>query len=107
MVEDVDGEIVLFHDTFLLLQHSAKDELSITTTVPMFEPIPPNYYISVVPDRWLCAETRLPIWFKHLILPEKFLPPTPLLDLQVLPLSALHNRDFVEIYTQSEITTSF
>ena len=70
-----------------------------TLTVPMFEPVPPNYYITVNSDRWLHAETRLPISFKHLILPEKFPPPTPLLDLQPLPLSALHNKEFESIYS--------
>jgi pre-mRNA-splicing helicase BRR2 len=33
---------------------------------------------------------------KHL-LPEKFPPPMPLLDLQPLPLSALHNKGFEDI----------
>ncbi|KAH9932327.1 Sec63-domain-containing protein [Fomitopsis serialis] len=101
MVEDVDGEIVLFHDTFILRQRYAEDEHNVTLTVPMFEPVPPNYYISVVSDRWLHAETRLPILFKHLILPEKFPPPTPLLDLQPLPLSALHNKEFESIYSST------
>jgi pre-mRNA-splicing helicase BRR2 len=63
----------------------------------MFEPVPPNYYISVVSDRWLHADTRLPIPFRHLILPEKFPPPTPLLDLQSLPLSAPRNKEFENI----------
>ncbi|KDQ53780.1 hypothetical protein JAAARDRAFT_136540 [Jaapia argillacea MUCL 33604] len=101
VVEDVDGEIILFHDTFMLRQRYVEDEHNVTITVPMFEPVPPNYYISVVSDRWLHAETRLPISFKHLILPEKFPPPTPLLDLQPLPLSALHNKDFETIYSST------
>ncbi|KAG6857079.1 hypothetical protein H0H87_009640 [Tephrocybe sp. NHM501043] len=101
LVEDVDGEIVLFHDSFVLRQRYAEDEHNVTITVPMFEPVPPNYYISVISDRWLHAETRLPISFKHLILPEKFPPPTPLLDLQALPLSALHNKEFEEIYAST------
>ena len=99
VVEDVDGEIILFHDQFVLRQRYAEDEHNVTLTVPMFEPVPPNYYISVVSDRWLHAETRLPISFKHLILPEKFPPPTSLLELQQLPLSALHNREFETIYS--------
>ncbi|KAF5370279.1 hypothetical protein D9758_006929 [Tetrapyrgos nigripes] len=101
LVEDVDGEIILFHDNFLLLQRYAEDEHSVTLTVPMFEPVPPNYYISVISNRWLHAETRLPISFKHLILPEKFPPPTPLLDLQPLPLSALHNKEFEALYSST------
>ncbi|KAL5507360.1 BRR2 [Sanghuangporus vaninii] len=101
MVEDVDGEIILFNDTFVLRQRYAEDEHNVTITVPMFEPVPPNYYISVISERWLHAETRLPISFKHLILPAKFPPPTPLLDLQPLPLSALHNKEFESIYSST------
>ncbi|KAF5318824.1 hypothetical protein D9619_010989 [Psilocybe cf. subviscida] len=101
LVEDVDGEVILFHDNFVLRQRYAEDEHNVTITVPMFEPVPPNYYISVVSDRWLHAETRLPISFKHLILPKKFPKPTPLLDLQALPLSALHNKEFEAIYANS------
>ncbi|KAF8970308.1 Sec63-domain-containing protein [Flammula alnicola] len=93
LVEDVDGEVILFHDNFVLRQRYAEDEHNVSLTVPMFEPVPPNYYISVISDRWLHSETRLPISFKHLILPKKFPKPTPLLDLQALPLSALHNKE--------------
>ena len=100
LVEDVDGEVILFHDTFQLRQRYAQDEHNVTITVPMFEPVPPNYYISLISDRWLHAETRLPISFKHLILPEKFPAPTPLLDLQPLPLTALHNKEFEAIYAE-------
>jgi len=72
----------------VLRQRYAEDEHSVTLTVPMFEPVPPNYCISVISDHWLHAETRLPVSFKHLILPEKFPPPTPL-GLQAPPLSAV------------------
>ncbi|KAK2463794.1 hypothetical protein APHAL10511_004192 [Amanita phalloides] len=60
------------------------------STAPLSpEPVPPNYFICLISDRWLHAET---ISFKHLILSEKYPPPTPL-DLQPLPLSALHNKE--------------
>ncbi|KAI6095126.1 hypothetical protein F5141DRAFT_760470, partial [Pisolithus sp. B1] len=71
LVEDVDSEIVLFHDTFVHCQHYAEAEHNVTITIPMFEPVPPNYYNSVVSDRWLHVETCLPISFKHLIFPGK------------------------------------
>lgn len=104
LVEDVDGEIILYHDQFILRQRYAEskdNEHNVTLTVPMFEPVPPNYYVSVISDRWLHSETRLPISFKHLILPERFPPPAALLDLQPLPLSALHNKEFEEIYSST------
>ena len=101
IVEDVDGEVILFNDTFVLRQRYAEEEHNVTLSVPMFEPVPPNYYISVISDRWLHAETRLPISFKHLIVPKKFPKPTPLLDLQALPLSALHNKEFEALYANT------
>ena len=67
----------------------------------MFEPVPPNYFISIISDRWLNSETRVPVSFKHLILPEKFPPPTTLLELQHLPITALHNKEFEAIYSST------
>ncbi|KDN46281.1 putative ATP dependent RNA helicase [Tilletiaria anomala UBC 951] len=101
LVEDVDGEFVLFHDQFMLRQRYAEEEHTVTFTVPLTDPMPPNYYISVMSDRWLHSETRLPISFQNLILPEKFPPHTPLLDLQTQPVSALKDPEAQSIYQNS------
>ncbi|KAM0747473.1 Sec63-domain-containing protein [Meredithblackwellia eburnea MCA 4105] len=107
LVEDVDREVILFHDQFMLRQRYAvplngvPQDSYVSFTVPMMDPLPPNYFITVVSDRWLHSETCLPLSFQHLILPEKFPPPTTLLDLQPLPVSALHNREFEAIYSSS------
>ena len=45
------------------------------------------------------AETQLPVSFRHLILPEKYPPPTELLDLQPLPVSALRSPAFEALYS--------
>ena len=47
--------------------------------------------LQVVSDKWLQCETVLPVSFRHLILPEKYPPPTELLDLQPLPITALRS----------------
>ncbi|ORY24132.1 putative Pre-mRNA splicing factor [Naematelia encephala] len=98
IVEDVDGENILYHDQFILRERFAQDEHYFTITVPISEPVPPNYYISVISDRWLQSETRLPVSFTHLIRPEPFPPHTALLDLQPLPVSALHNPAYEALY---------
>ncbi|RUS26117.1 Sec63 Brl domain-containing protein [Jimgerdemannia flammicorona] len=100
MVEDVDGENVLYHDSFILKQRYAEEEHIVSFTVPLFEPLPPNYFVTVLSDRWLHAETRLPVSFKHLILPEKYPPHTELHDLQPLPVSALRNPRYEAIYSK-------
>ena len=73
----------------------------VSITIPMTEPVPPQYFVRVVSDRWIGSETVLPISFRHLILPEKFPPRTELLDLQPLPVSALRNPKFEAIYAKS------
>jgi pre-mRNA-splicing helicase BRR2 len=98
MVEDVDGEHILHHEYFVLKQRYAEEEHFVSFTVPLFEPLPPNYYVTVVADRWLHCETKLPVSFKHLILPEKYPPHTELHDLQPLPVSALRNPDYEKLY---------
>ncbi|PAV56692.1 hypothetical protein WR25_04976 isoform F [Diploscapter pachys] len=103
-VEDVDGELILHHEYFLLKQKFAADEHVVKMFVPVFDPMPPLYFVRIVSDRWLGSETVLPISFRHLILPEKYPPPTELLDLQPLPISALNNKDFEEVFKTAGIS---
>ncbi|KAL2915246.1 Pre-mRNA-splicing helicase BRR2 [Polyrhizophydium stewartii] len=98
LVEDVDAENILYHDAFVLKQRYAEDDHVVTFTVPLYEPLPPNYFVSVVSDRWLHSETRLPVSFKHLLLPEKYMRHTELHDLLPLPVSGLGNRAYEAIY---------
>ncbi|KAK3330391.1 Sec63 Brl domain-containing protein [Apodospora peruviana] len=101
IVEDCDGEDILFHDQFILRKDYAESEDNthvVEFTVPITEPMPPNYFISVISDRWMHSETRLPVSFRKLILPERFPPHTELLDLQPLPVAALKAKDFAALY---------
>jgi pre-mRNA-splicing helicase BRR2 len=82
-VTDVDGETVLHYEYFLLKRQYATEEHTLVFTIPLCDPLPPQYYVHATSDRWLGSQTVLPIAFRHLILPEKFHPPTDLLDLQV------------------------
>nr|CAE76494.1 related to ATP dependent RNA helicase [Neurospora crassa] len=101
IVEDCDGEDILFHDQFILRKDYAESESNehiVEFTVPITEPMPPNYFISVISDRWMHSETRLPVSFRKLILPERFPPHTELLDLQPLPVNALKAKDYSALY---------
>ena len=101
LVEDCDGEEILFHDQFILRRQYAESENNehlVEFTVPMTEPMPPNYFITVVSDRWMHSEMKLAVSFRKLILPEKFPPHTPLLELVPLPVEALKKSEFVNLY---------
>ncbi|KAF9810211.1 hypothetical protein SFRURICE_019498 [Spodoptera frugiperda] len=51
LVEDVDSEVVLHHEYFLLKEKYCKDEHHVKLFVPVFEPLPPQYFLRVVSDR--------------------------------------------------------
>lgn len=98
IVEDIDNERILHHEFFLLKQRFAQDEHLIKFCVPILDPLQPQYFIKVVSDRWLTLETILPVSFRHLILPELYMPPTELLDLRPLLLKALDCDEFENFY---------
>ncbi|KAL9604838.1 MAG: hypothetical protein Q9219_000286 [cf. Caloplaca sp. 3 TL-2023] len=101
LVEDCDGEDILFHDQFLLRREYAQSEMNehlVEFTVPITEPMPPNYFITILSDRWLQSETKLAVSFEKLVLPEKFPAHTPLLDLQPLPVTAFKRQDYQDLY---------
>lgn len=98
IVEDNDGEYVLHHEYFILKKQYIDEDHTLDFTVPIYEPLPPQYFIRVVSDRWLGSQTVLPVSFRHLILPEKYPPPTELLDLQPLPVTALRNPAYEALY---------
>ena len=89
IVEDADTEVILHHEAFLLKASRAEEDSLVSFTLPIAEPLPPQYFVRLVSDKWLGCEAALPVSFRHLILPEKYPPPTELLDLQPLPVTAL------------------
>jgi hypothetical protein len=61
----------------------ATEEHHLTFTVPLFDSLPPQYFLKIATDRWIGSETTMAVSFRHLVLPEKNPPHTNLLDLQV------------------------
>ncbi|KAF5195416.1 Activating signal cointegrator 1 complex subunit [Thalictrum thalictroides] len=100
IVEDNDGEFILHHEYFMLKKQYIQEDHTLNFTVPICEPLPPQYFIRIVLDRWLGSQTVLTVSFRHLILPVKYPPPTELLDLQPLPVIALRNPAIVALYQE-------
>lgn len=101
IVEDCDGEEILYHDLFILRGAYAISEMNehlVEFTVPMTEPTPPHYFVSLISDRWMHAQTKLTLSFHKLILPEKFPAHTQLLDLQPLSVASLKRPEFKKMY---------
>jgi pre-mRNA-splicing helicase BRR2 len=105
IAEDCDGEEILFHDQFILRKDFAQAETNehlVDFTVPITDPMPPHYFVSIISDRWMHSETKLAVSFQKLILPEKFPPHTPLLKLQPLHVAALKADDYKALYPHWE-----
>nr|GLL37108.1 DExH-box ATP-dependent RNA helicase DExH12-like [Ipomoea trifida] len=100
IVEDCDGEYILHHEYFMLKKQYSDEDHTLNFTVQIYEPLPPQYFIRVISDRWLGSQTILPVCFHHLILPEKYPPPTELLDLQPLPVTALRNPVYEALFQE-------
>ena len=102
-VEDQDSEFILHKEYFYLKMSNATGdrivEHPVSFTVPIPEPLPPQFFIRVVSDRWLGSESIAPVSFKSVVLPQRFHPPTELLDLQPLPVTALRNKRFEAMYS--------
>ncbi len=96
----MDSEHVLHHKFFLLKQKFVTDEHTIKFFVPVYEPLPLQYFICVVFDWWLASETVLPVSFMPLLLPEKN-GPTELLEYQPLPVTTLRNKQYEDLYNQN------
>ncbi|GFS12384.1 activating signal cointegrator 1 complex subunit 3-like, partial [Elysia marginata] len=77
-VEDPENNHIYHSEYFLLQKKQVYNEetQSIVFTIPIFEPLPSQYYVKVVSDRWIGSSTTHPISFQHLILPERHPPHT-------------------------------
>lgn len=102
-VEDQDSEFILHKEFFYLKMQNAADrdrvvDHTVAFTVPISEPMPPQYFIRVTSDRWFGSEAVVPVTFSQLVLPERFHPPTERLDLQPLPVTALRAKAHEALY---------
>uniref|UniRef100_A0A8C5LGL3 Activating signal cointegrator 1 complex subunit 3 n=1 Tax=Jaculus jaculus TaxID=51337 RepID=A0A8C5LGL3_JACJA len=102
-VEDPTNDHIYHSEYFLALKKQviSKEPQLLVFTIPIFEPLPSQYYIRAVSDRWLGAEAVCIINFQHLILPERHPPHTELLDLQPLPVTALGCKAYEALYNFS------
>mgnify|MGYP002384779190 CR=1 FL=1 len=90
-IEDTDSEHIYHYEYFQLEKTGASEEHKLTFTIPIFDPMPSQYVIRVISDRWLGSDLVLPLSFKSLLLPEQHPPHTDLLKLNPLPVTALQD----------------
>ncbi|XP_042220102.1 activating signal cointegrator 1 complex subunit 3-like [Homarus americanus] len=99
-VEDPDTNHMYHHEQFTLTKKQVvrREEQQLVFTIPIFEPMPNQYYVKAISDKWLSCESTCVMNFKNLILPERHPPHTDLLDLEPLPVTALNNSELEMLY---------
>lgn len=99
-MEDPDSHH-LYHVEYFLLQRKqvlSQEVQEMVFTIPIFDPLPPQYYVRAISDRWIGCEMVISLSFKHLILPDIHPPHTKLLDLRPLPIKVLKNQKYEDLY---------
>merc|ERR1711899_612698 len=83
-VEDPASDHMYHHEYFIITKKQvvSNEAQELCFTIPIFEPLPSQYYVRCTSDKWLGSETTEAISFQSLILPERHPPHTALLDLQ-------------------------
>jgi activating signal cointegrator complex subunit 3 len=101
-LSDIDSNHIYHSELFKLTkkQVQRRESQKLTFNIPLLDPdhLPSQYIIHCAFDRWLGCELDVSLPCRQLILPEKYVPYTKLLDLDPLPVSALNNTLYESIY---------
>jgi pre-mRNA-splicing helicase BRR2 len=57
-------QVLLHHQYWLLRKALAEEEHALSFTVPVGEPLPPQYFVRMVSDRWIGCESTLAVSFR-------------------------------------------
>ena len=81
-VEDGDSEYIYHSEQFMVTRQGRKKKQQqspspspeeqvrvLEVTIPVREPLPPQYFVRVLSDSWVGCDCLVPVSFKHLILP--------------------------------------
>ena len=99
LVEDSDNEFVYHSETLMMTKKMCLERRhTVAFSVPVFEPLPPQYFVRIVSESWLAADDLLELSFRELVLPSRHPPHTELLNLSPLPVEALANPTYESLY---------
>lgn len=79
-IEDPENNHIYHHEYFLITKRQVlrREPQELILTIPLVEPLPPQYYVRAVSDRWIGSDFTEAMSFQHLILPETHPPHTGL-----------------------------
>ena len=90
-----------YHSEYVLFsRRNHPEDKALEVIVPLFDPMPSQYYIRIVSDSWVGCESLIPVSFQHVLVnglgsPTFF---TNLFDLTPLPVQALNDTRYEQLY---------
>lgn len=91
-----------YHNEYILFSRRNHPETaSLELIIPVFEPLPTQYFIRIVSDNWVGCESLIPVSFRHVLLDGLSSPTffTSLYDLTPLPIQALSDPQYEQLYS--------
>jgi activating signal cointegrator complex subunit 3 len=102
MIEDGDNDRIYHHEYVIFTRKNHPESISLDITIPVFSPLPKQYFLRLISDSWVGVENLLPVTFQDIVIPEQKTVHTDLIDLTPLPTSALQELRFEKLYSRYE-----
>jgi activating signal cointegrator complex subunit 3 len=98
-IEDNDNNRT-YHNEYVLFSQRNYESTTLEVIVPVFEPMPQQYFIRIVSDSWVGCEALIPVSFRHILIKGLSSPTffTDLIDLTPLPIRALADSRYEQLY---------
>jgi len=88
-----------YHQEYIQFNRKSHPEpIHLKIIIPPFDPTPPQYFIRVVSDVWVGSEFLFPVTCEQLMYPSESMAYTELMDLTPLPVCALNDSRFEQLY---------
>ncbi|KAL7542850.1 hypothetical protein ACHAXR_012148 [Thalassiosira sp. AJA248-18] len=100
-VEDNDNNRTYHSEYIMFPRRNHPDSTTLEVVVPVFDPMPQQYFIRIVSDSWVGCEALIPVSFRHVLIEGLTSPTffTNLFDLTPQPVRALANSNYEQLYT--------
>jgi activating signal cointegrator complex subunit 3 len=100
-IEDNLNEYVYHYEQVLMTKAQKRDPKLLEIMIPVKDPLPSQYYLRVLSDKWINLMNLIPISFHSLFLPTLVSNvSTDLLNLHPIPISALQDPVYEAIYAK-------
>ena len=98
LVEDCDGEKILYSDQFFVRKDYINEIHYISFFIPLSENEQPNYFVSLISDKWLFCEKKIPVMLTNMKVPKKFPALTPVIESDLVPVSDVGIKEFTTVF---------